>query len=180
MRTKVFYGILVVLMGSLILFGKCRAGEVDVSPMAQGELIWPSEETTAVYREVWAAEVTKGELIWPSEETTAEYSSPIYPIHRGSVTVIPDDITALLRECLEYIPDSSVVYNDPMDRGNYLTDDTLAIYRLRSAQTDADETADEAQAQANRVRAMADRLRAMTALHGKIKEMITNLEGRTK
>ena len=36
---------------------------------------------------------------------------------------------------------------------------------------------DEAQAQANRVRGMADRLRAMTALHGKIKEMITKLEG---
>ena len=143
MRTKVFYGILVVLMGSLILFGKCRAA--------------------------WGGGVE--EYYQESNEYQIVFDS-------GSVTVIPDDITALLRECLEYIPDSSVVYNDPMDRGNYLTDDiTLAIYRLRSAQTDADETADEAQAQANRVRDMADRLRAMTALHGKIKEMITNLEG---
>ena len=145
MRTKVFYGILVLLMGSLILFGKCRA--------------WGGEGEE-YYRE--------------SNAYQTVFDSA------GSVTIIPDDITALLRECLTYIPDSSVVYNDPMDRGNYLTDDTLAIYRLRSAQTDADETADEAQAQANRVRDMADRLRAMTALHGKIKEMITNLEGRTK
>lgn len=153
MRTKVFYGILVVLMGSLILFGKCRAWG--------GEGYGPGGEIEGYTLEL-------------------RNSSPIYPIHRGSVTVIPDDVTALLRECLTYIPDSSVVYNDPMDRGNYLTDDTLAIYRLRSAQTDADETADEAQAQANRVRDTADRLRAMTALHGKIKEMITKLEGRTK
>jgi len=126
-----------------------------------------------------------GEVYGPGGEIEGytlelENSSPIYPIHRGSVTIIPDDITNLLRECLEYIPDSSVIYNDSADSDNYLANGTLAIYRLRSAQTDADETADEAQAQANRVRDMADRLRAMTALHGKIKEMITNLEGRTK
>ena len=86
------------------------------------------------------------------------------------------EILSILRECLTYIPDSSVIYNDSADSDNYLANGTLAIYRFRSAQTDADETADEAQAQANRVRDMADRLRAMTALHGKIKEMIGKLE----
>ena len=149
MRTKVFYGILVVLMGSLILFGKCRAWG--------GEVYGPGGEIA-------------GYTLEPGN------SDPIYQIPPSASTVIPDDITALLRECLEYIPDSSVIYNDSADSDNYLANGTLAIYRLRSAQTDADETADEAQAQANRVRDMADRLRAMTALHGKIKEMIGKLE----
>lgn len=131
---------------------------------------------------LYTAAAWGGEVYGPGGEGEEPTLQGVYFYdHIEFPTDVPvPEILSILRECLEYIPDSSVVYNDPMDRGNYLTDDTLAIYRLRSAQTDADETADEAQAQANRVRDMADRLRAMTALHGKIKGMITNLEGRTK
>lgn len=39
MRTKVFYGILVVLMGSLILFGKCRAAWGE-EPTLQGVYLY--------------------------------------------------------------------------------------------------------------------------------------------
>ena len=112
--------------------------------------------------------------------TLEDFGDPIYQISSSASTVIPDDITALLRECLEYIPDSSVVYNDPMDRGNYLTDDTLAIYRLRSAQTDADEAAQTAQERADRAKVQAEQLRKETELHKKIKAMIKKLEGENK
>lgn len=87
------------------------------------------------------------------------------------------EYTALLRECLDYIRDSSVVYNDPSDRANFLTESTtLAIYELRSAQTDADEAAQTAQERADRIKAQAEQLRRETELHKRIVEMIRKLE----
>ena len=107
--------------------------------------------------------------------------SPLGHLESDSVIIIPYDITALLRECLEYIEDSSVVYNDPSDRANFLTESTtLAIYELRSAQTDADEAAQTAQERADRIKAQAEQLRKETELHKKIKAMIKKLEGENK
>ena len=96
-----------------------------------------------------------------------------YPSECGEYPGILD----LLRECLEYIRDSSVVYNDPSDHENFLTESTLAIYELRSAQTDADEAAQTAQERADRIKAQAEQLRKETELNKKIKAMIKKLEG---
>lgn len=87
-------------------------------------------------------------------------SSPIYPIHRGSVTIIPDDITNLLRECLEFIEDGSV------DQGRALQ---AAIYHPLTRDGVAQDEADRAQYE-------AERYRRETALHGRIVEMIRKLE----
>lgn len=95
-----------------------------------------------------------------------------YPSECGEYPGILD----LLRECLEYIQDSSVIYNDPSDRANYLTESVPAIYQLRSAQTDADDAAQAAQEQADRIKAQAEQLRKETELNKKIKAMIEKLE----
>ena len=74
------------------------------------------------------------------------------------------EILSILRECLEYIEDGSV------DQGRALQ---AAIYHPLTRDGVAQDEADRAQYE-------AERYRRETALHGKIKEMITNLEGRTK
>ena len=130
MRTRLFYVILVVLMGSLILFGKCRAA-------------WGGEI------EGYTLELGGSDLLYH------------YQIPPGAPTVIPDDITALLRECLEFIEDGSV------DQGRALQ---TAIYRPLTRDGVAQDKADRSQYE-------ADRYRRETALHGKIKEMIKKLEG---
>ena len=138
MRTRLFYVILVVLMGSLILFGKCRAawgGEIE-EPTLQGV-------------EIAGYTLELGD------------SDPIYQIPPSSSTV--DDITALLRECLEYIEDGSVDVNPALST-------TLGVYRPLTRD-------DMAQYEADRAQYEADRYRRETALHGKIKEMIKKLEG---
>ena len=73
-----------------------------------------------------------------------------------------------------------MVYNDPSDHENFLTRSTLAIYQLRSAQTDADDSAQAAQERADRIKAQAEQLRKETELNKKIKAMIKKLEGENK
>ena len=121
-------------------------GEINVSPMgdfegANGYIYGPG-----------------GEI----EGYTLEFgdSDPIYPIHRGSVTVIPDDITDLLSECLEYIEDGSVDQRFSFS----------PVYRPLTRDGVAQDEADRAQYE-------AERCRRETEVHGKIKEMITKLEG---
>lgn len=101
---------------------------------------------------------------WGGEGYTLELgdSDPIYQyqIPPGAPTVIPDDITALLRECLEYIEDGSV------DQGRALQ---AAIYRPLTRDGVAQDEANQAQYE-------AERYRRETALHGKIVEMIGKLE----
>ena len=155
-RIVAFWAILAALIGSLIIYGKCMAHPV------YGE---------------------RGNIVG---ETLEDHGgmvdlSPLGHLESDSVIIIPDDITALLRECLDYIDDSSVVYNDPSDRANFLTESTtLAIYELRSAQTDADEAAQTAQERADRIKAQAEQLRKETELHKRIVEMIKKLEGEKK
>ena len=108
-------------------------------------------------------------LVWGGEDDITLTVSRHYP-----------DIIPILRECLEFIDDSSVVYNDPSDHANYTTDIGFAIYELRSAQTDADEAAQTAQERADRIKAQAEQLRKETELHKKIKAMIKKLEGENK
>lgn len=157
MRTRrlVFWFSVAMLMGSLIIYGKCQAHPV--------------------YDE-------RGNIVG---ETLEDHGgmvdlSPLGHLESDSVIIIPDDITALLRECLDYIRDSSVVYNDPSDHANYTTAIGYAIYELRSAQTDADEAAQTAQERADRIKAQAEQLRKETELHKKIKAMIKKLEGENK
>lgn len=89
-----------------------------------------------------------------------------YLIYPGSVTVIPDDILSILRECLDYIEDGSV------DQGRNLSL-SLGVYhpitRDGVAQDEADRAAYE-----------AERYRRETELHKKIKAMIEKLEGENK
>ena len=84
---------------------------------------------------------------------------PMYQIPPSASTIV--DITALLRECLEYIEDGSI------DQSRVLQ---TAIYRPLTRDGVAQDEADRAQYE-------ADRYRRETALHGKIKEMIKKLEG---
>lgn len=108
-------------------------------------------------------------LVWGGEDDITLTVSRHYP-----------DIIPILRECLEFIDDSSVIYNDPSDRDNYLTESVPAIYQLRSAQTDADDSAQAAQEQADRMRERAERCRRETELHKRIVEMIKKLEPKEK
>ena len=93
-------------------------------------------------------------------------SDPMYQIPPGAPTVIPDDITALLRECLEFIEDGSI------DQGRNLSL-SMGVYhpitRDGVAQDEADRAAYE-----------AERYRRETELHKKIKAMIKKLEGENK
>lgn len=154
-RIVAFWAILAALMGSLIIYGKCMAHPVyDERGNIVGETLEYHGGMVDLY--------------------------PLGHLESDSVTIIPDDITALLRECLDYIRDSSVVYNDPSDHANYTTDIGFAIYELRSAQTDADEAAQTAQERADRIKAQAGQLRKETELNKKIKAMIEKLEGENK
>ena len=109
-------------------------------------------------------------------ETLEDHGGMVDLSPLGHLEVDAGEYTALLRECLEYIRDSSVIYNDPSDRANFLTESTLAIYELRSAQTDADEAAQTAQERADRAKVQAEQLRKETELNKKIKAMIEKLE----
>ena len=149
-RIVMFWAILAALIGSLIIYGKCMAQPIYDE---RGNIVGEKEEPSL------KGVVISGHLEYPSE--CGEYPG----------------ILDLLRECLEYIRDSSVVYNDPSDHANYTTDIGFAIYQLRSAQTDADEAAQTAQERADRIKAQAGQLRKETELNKKIKAMIKRLEG---
>ena len=155
MRTRrlVFWFSVAMLMGSLIIYGKCQAHPIYDE---RGHIVAEKEEPSL------KGVVISGHLEYPSE--CGEYP----------------DIIPILRECLEFIDDSSVIYNDPSDRDNYLTESTLAIYQLRSAQTDADDAAQAAQEQADRMQERAERYRRETELHKRIVEMINKLEPKEK
>jgi hypothetical protein len=172
MRTRrwVFWFSVAMLMGSLIIYGKCQAHPVyDERGNIVGETL--EDHTGSVY------EAQSGNMPH-ADWGRIVLDVPAYP--SDSVTITKGDITALLRECLEYIEDSSVIYNDPSDRDNYLTESVPAIYQLRSAQTDADEAAQTAQERADRIKAQAEQLRKETELNKKIKAMIKKLEGENK
>lgn len=123
-----FWAMLAALMGSLIIYGKCQAHPI--------------------YDE-------RGHIIG---ETLEDHGgmvdlSPLGHLESDSVIIIPDDITALLRECLEYIQDGSV------DQGVSVT--TLVYRPLTRDGVAQDE---------------AERCRRETELHKKIVAMIEKLE----
>lgn len=190
MRTRrwVFWFSVAALMGSLILYGKCMAHPVyDEHGMMVGcTTAW---EATPCEDEGWVIDAptllgAEVERVWlaSAEESRSEEKPSLQGVVISGHLVYPSEcgeypgILDLLRECLGYIQDSSVIYNDPSDRDNYLTESTPAIYQLRSAQTDADDAAQAAQEQADRMRERAERYRRETELHKKIKAMIEKLE----
>ena len=182
-RIVMFWAILAALMGSLIIYGKCQAHPAyDERGNIVGETL--EAHTDSVYEaqgerttlDLRFKEAPAGKEEKPSLQGVVIGGHLEYPSECGEYPGILD----LLRECLEYIRDSSVVYNDPSDHENFQTKSTLAIYELRSAQTDADEAAQTAQERADRIKAQAEQLRKETELHKKIKAMIKKLEGENK
>ena len=185
MRTRrlVFWFSVAMLMGSLIIYGKCQAHPVyDERGNIVGETL--EAHTDSVYEaqgerttlDLRFKEAPAGKKEEPSLQGVVISGHLVYPSECDEYPGILD----LLRECLDYIRDSSVVYNDPSDHENFLTRSTLAIYELRSVQTDADEAAQTAQERADRAKVQAEQLRKETELHKKIKAMIKKLEGENK
>ena len=105
---------------------------------------------------LYAAAAWGGEVEEPTLQGVYFYDHIEFP------TDVPvPEILSILRECLEYIEDGSVDQNHSLQ---------AAIYRPLTRDGVAQDEADRAQYE-------AERYRRETALHGKIKEIITKLEG---